>query len=68
MDVNWYTYCRDLTMMATVENKTFTTKNEFTAKRLFQFKDKPVDCTSVHCQGVHGQINSTATRNVRKSS
>jgi hypothetical protein len=55
-------------MMATAENKHFTTKNEFTAKRLFQFKDKPVDCTSVHCQGVRGQINSTVTRTVRKSS
>jgi hypothetical protein len=55
-------------MMATAENKTITTKNEFTAKRLFQFKDKPVDCTNVHCQGVHGQINSTVAKKVRKSS
>jgi hypothetical protein len=28
------THCRDLTMMVTAENKNFTTKNKFTAKRL----------------------------------
>jgi hypothetical protein len=27
IDVSWYTYCRDLIMMATAENKNFTTKN-----------------------------------------
>jgi hypothetical protein len=38
-------------MVETAE-KNFTKKNEFTVNWLFQFKDKSVDRTNVHCQCV----------------
>jgi hypothetical protein len=39
-------------MMETAENKNFKKKNELPIKRLFQFNDKPVECTNVHWQCV----------------